>query len=634
MACVEVDAASPTKSFDDIDLLASEKTCLVAGPSASPAAASAREASVPWTRRSRRMISGAALVLGCAVLLFLRKVLTPCQVGSSVSADGSFVSLVESYPQDLLNLIETPEDHDALDQWLSAANAAGDAVRHEPMDKELFSQTHEAIAKAMTSKDPEEAKRVVQKAMRHSVARMHEQRRTLQTSISAARPNLRPRQQKKKEAEPNATVHHAQPLGEQISDAQCAFNILSATNAVAMLAANINDVVKTCDSVEFMDIVNAEDTDTHANVCSVNVAAVAANLASLMTTLALAADECATSAIPNVDALCSGSITGLLTATAAIGGSATLIASSCDADGWYSKVPEGVTPANVGSNARQRQREEEAAKEAANQQAAEARRLGEGEAPPRQLLFGGGKGAVATHCATEILSFLWSISDLAFALNSATNPNLGSMPVVGHSCPPRNLLGGTKFKGPLYRIQEGFCTMDVAAVLVAILSMIALAQLMAVECTDELNLGAICGSGIDGVFTGAAGIAQTGAGVWLACDVAQTPLLHKLLEIAHAIDVHSGNKVSEMFNSIGNIGPSGLGSLRRLNEDRVAELKQQFKRPEDVWLSMGFDLNDPNAAFRKVRRVLPDEDILGLREEEQRKHEVAGGLFGASPTCS
>lgn len=119
---------------------------------------------------------------------------------------------------------------------------------------------------------------------------------------------------------------------------------------MASFAASINDVVKTCDHVSVEKLMMSGAAETHAKVCSVNLAQVAAGMTSLPTSSALAADDCVATMIPNLDALCAGAVTATLTASAALAGAFTLINAACRSKGWYAQAPPGVTPSNVGSN--------------------------------------------------------------------------------------------------------------------------------------------------------------------------------------------------------------------------------------------------------------------------------------------
>jgi len=162
-------------------------------------------------------------------------------------------------------------------------------------------------------------------------------------------------------------------------------------------------------------------------------------------------------------------------------------------------------------------------------------------APARQLLFGGGKGALATQCALEIANVAWGLADLALSINSAANPEMSP------ACPPKNLMGGTWYKGPVYHIKEQLCTVDIGSALVAFFGALTMAQLIAVTCTDSINLGAICGSGITGSFAAAAGIAKTAAGMALSCDLAQRPVLHEIINAARDLDWKSGGALGKLM---------------------------------------------------------------------------------------
>merc|ERR1711972_465430 len=116
---------------------------------------------------------------------------------------------------------------------------------------------------------------------------------------------------------------------------------------------------------------------------------------------------------------CAASVTGLVTATASMGGSATLMAASCSSSGWYHKIPAGVTPSNVGSNERYEGKKAGLIPE-------DGRRLNDNvalnaSALPRRLLFGGGKGSLATQCATSVVGMAWGVAYLGLNINSAAS---------------------------------------------------------------------------------------------------------------------------------------------------------------------------------------------------------------------
>jgi len=415
------------------------------------------------------------------------------------------------------------------------------------------------------------------------------------------------------------------------AEAYCTFDVLQIATTLASFAASINDVVKTCDHVSVKSLMMSDATETHAKVCSVNLAQMAASMASLSTSSALAADDCAATMIPNLDALCAGAVTATLTASAAFAGAFTLINAACRTNGWYAKVPPGVTPSNVGSNRKILagegggfRRLEDVAEEVLVEASPAA--------PPRQLLFGGGKAALATQCATEIANIAWSIAALVFDIYDAAGTDGDG------ECPPKNLLtGGERPKGLLYKLSVGLCNMHVSGALVSIFSIMIFAQLTAVTCTDELNLGAICGSGIVGILAGAAGISKAGTALWIACDVGQWPVLHNLVRLIRKVDMVSGNKITDLIRGMGSDDGGNSTFGRRLHESleeespRVAELKAKYDSPADVWKDLGFDLEDPNALWRSIHKEqeLRGEDLANFVEED----ESYAPLFGEAKTC-
>jgi len=422
------------------------------------------------------------------------------------------------------------------------------------------------------------------------------------------------------------TANPRDAWGEHVAD--CVFNVLSATNTFAATASNLNDAVKTCKHVTAMDIIHTDNkpATVHAKVCSVNIFATLGGLVSLASTLSGAADYCASTLVPNVDAKCSQAITGLIQAVASGGGAFTLISAACREEGWYGDIPKDRFPHNVGSN--EIYERDYFNKE--NNDDGDARRLSEAEdpAPPRQLLFGGGRGSTAVQCATSIGSVMWNLAYAALAINAAGNRN-------GPSCPPANLFGeeNPKVKGIVYEISEGSCAVDIESAITSFLLVIAQLELIAVNCVDTLNVRAICGAGIDGIFAAAAGIAQAATGIWLACDTLQREPIKSLVTLARGIDINSGLITNAQTGNMGR----RLSALQGFQMEGVEELKRRFATPEEAWMSLGYDLDNASAPFRQAG--LSEVDVRALAElvsEAPAAAEDKGisGLFGSQSTCS
>jgi len=468
-------------------------------------------------------------------------------------------------------------------------------------------------------------------------------------------------------------VHPTKTPGQQASMAACVFNSLGATNAVASAAANFNDALATCKDVHMEDW--WDNDHTHGKVCSVNVAAVLGSFTGLSSSLSLAADNCASTMIPNIEALCSGSISGMITAVSQFAGALSLVSAACMPEGWYHRVPEGVVPSNVGSNEHydkdpyrydhsrdgtsifRRYLEEttpdgksgnaarspDAALESAVKAPSSAAsilkgQLPQSEAPSRRLLFGGGKGSTATHCALEVTGVMWNLASASLAINAAANPDNGA------SCPPKNLFGSTDpwFKGKYYKIMQGFCTTDAAGAIVGFGTAIAQIMLTVVNCVDELNLRAICGAGFDGAATALAGIAQAGSGIWLSCDLFNHPLLKQLLKIATTFDNASGGGITNLIAGMS----ESLG--RRLNDDEKAkmrekmvfdhendpfQMKKRWGSPHKVFQHLGYNLKNASAWWRDAAATLQKSpnDVLKLMEEPPQEKRTS--MLGANPMC-
>mmetsp|Transcript_22424 Transcript_22424/g.47786 ORF Transcript_22424/g.47786 Transcript_22424/m.47786 type:complete len:598 (+) Transcript_22424:97-1890(+) len=565
-------------------------------------------------RRRRIVATGCVSFLLSAAGFAAWRSLRGCVPAHNGEQEESIVSLYEGYPQDLINLADE-RDHDPqlVVQWLRETSNARHEAQKENMDTESMDKLKADMNKILSSEDPDEARKLAEKAIANAVKVSKAKRADLKRYLKSHHRNLK---------------HHKKYTPwEQAQLASCVFDSLTATTTIASVAANFNDASKTCWGVKAHDLFafnNNKQGALHSNVCAVNVFAVLGAVLSLSSTLSAAADDCAATLIPNVDALCAQAVTGLTVAVAGMGGAATLLNSACRATGWYNRIPPGLVPSNLGDNdayfaehpeIKHRRLEEE--------------EEGQQSAAPRQLLFGGGKGSTATQCTIEITSAMWALASAALGINSAGNRGLGG------SCPPENILTGSKHRGKslLYTVPEGLCVTDVSQILVGFLGAITYMELAAVNCLDVLNVGAICGAGVTGVMTAMAGISQAAAGVWLACDVAQIPLFHKLLDIATVLDERTGNLLSKKL-----LGGSYDKKKRRLMErveNDIDDLKARFKTPDEAFMSIGFNLTDAEAEWR-TKDVPPASDerlaeILQNKASEQP--EVKSSLFSGSNIC-
>mmetsp|Transcript_103959 Transcript_103959/g.298799 ORF Transcript_103959/g.298799 Transcript_103959/m.298799 type:complete len:599 (-) Transcript_103959:401-2197(-) len=560
-------------------------------------------------RRRKFMRIAAGLAVGIAATGAVAMWQGRCVPLAEHSAQ-SVTSFVETYPSDMMNLVERDGDEDAVRQWLAAANSVGQIANEGAEVQNPMSTANDAIQKAMSTNDPAEAKRVIEKAMHRNVAVTVGKRRELKKFIASHRRGLKGEKKDPRTQSPQ----------QQAFTATCVFDSLQATNSLAWIAANFNDALRTCHGeLNGKNLNNlVAKNNTKGKVCAINIGAMLEEFANLAAMLSLAANDCAATLVPNVDALCAASVTGLVYSVSQMAAGGVLMAASCNnkfVGNANLPLEPGIVTSNVGDSPYQRRLEA---------------KVEPASAPARQLLFGGGKSATATECAIEVSTVMWSLAKAALYINSAADGNIGPM----GKCPPTNMIGGTKFKGPFYQMSQAYCAQNVGGILMSYSQAITFIQLAIVSCQDTLNLHAICGAGITAIMGSLAGIATTGSGLMLACDTFQDPLLKKALNAASKIDNLSGNSLSKILG-----GGKALG--RRLQEGQELkaedivdmsdeEMERHFKTPEAALKSIGIDLSDPNAEFRKGRPPMPNlKEVVSLVDEGP-EHK----LFGSASTCS
>jgi len=534
-------------------------------------------------RRQRVAAAGAALALGLVGIVAWRRVRAPCT--EAAISEQTFDALLKEFLAD-----EQPLEADKLDPvvWLQAASEAGQATDGEDgvgtSGAELARKAADAVRAALSSPDPKDSKLLVDKAMKKAMDRAFARRKkVLARYFALKRTGLRR----------NGTT--TQSPSQRNSDASCTLDVFQIVTILATFGSNINDATKTCEPDK-----NKRNL-VRQKVCTVNLAGAISNLMAVGTSIAAATSECSISAVPSIEAVCSASITSLIGSIAALGGAFALINSACSDSGWYNLIPEGTTPSDVGS---------------ANMAPLKTQRRLEESAPPRQLLFGGGKDSLATQCATQASNIAWALAALIQSFNSAINENMPN------SCPPRNIVNGTNQpEGLLYKFSQGACSLDVMTIISGFLSIAVFGQLMATTCTDELNLEAICGSGISGTFAGAVRIAAAGTAMWIGCDVGLTPEAKEL-----EAELRKAEKEAQYAELMG----------RRLaNSGAIQALKDRYESPAEVWKELGFDLEDPNALWRQYakRREPRAEDFANFVPDEAGESSAYSALFGQTKTC-
>merc|ERR1719204_127464 len=567
--------------------------------------------------RARRLAVGAGLALAAVGAVVVRRALAPCS--ALVDADEeplSLTTLAEQYPQELVNLGPEAARDSAMVRYFRNVDAPASGLDGPAADEAVERRAAAAIQEALDYTDPEEAERFVKRQMHRAVLRSQSKRREIKRLIDEdKKATFLPPTNQSRALKPNL-----RDPKDQAQLAGCIFDATGLANSVARLGANINDLAHTCRDVKWDDFMNGHDA--HTKVCSINLAAVISSVVGLATSIATAVDTCQFTLIPNVNALCSATITGLMTAVTGMAGGATMMAASCTTTGWYAKIPEGVTPSNVGSNARHD------AKKAGL--IPDERRLSESphfsddlagrreatnasdHAPARRLLFGGGKGSLATQCATSIIGMEWSIAYLALNINSAKG-----------NCPAKGF-------GLLKQVSENLCNVDVSSVITGFLTIIVYIEWIMWQCTDEVNLPAICGSGATAMLASMAGISKAASGMYLACDVAQRPLISHLLRFVNIVEkVPTPNFGRRLVEEARDRVVSGLF------EREIAQLKQDYQSPEEVFRSVGYDFNSVGAAWRQEPKISAS-DIIVMAPDEPPATATSGlaALIAGGGRCA
>jgi len=538
--------------------------------------------------RRRRWVMGGVAGICLASAVLVRKAVTPCQLGHMAmapEAGRSIVSLVESSPDDLLHTGKHV-DQSAVARWLAESNEKGQVITNHM--KTSLDQASMRQLIVMGHDNATEARALVQRALGKAPAQWHDHRKGLLKAL--------------KTMAAVGALRSSKTPAQKASLASCTFNTLQATTQLAALAASINDAAKTC--------VNVKDEKTakswYGKVCAINVEQVMSSISAMAAMLSLAANNCADSLMPNLDALCAGSVSGLIQSLMDFSIGAELTASSCKKK-LTDAMPRDVTPSNIG--------------QAGTPEVFEHRRLGDEDssAHARRLLFGGGRESTATFCAVDVSSMAWYLAQAGIAINTAANQKAGAV------CPPKNFWGGSVVKGRFYKQSEAFCAVSITGAIYGFLQAIKYIQMAFVQCSDTWSFAAMCGAGIDGMLAAMDGVAFAGSSMHLSCD-----------ELRNAPALAPRTQAALVNNALGNSGNFGRRLATEAPEG-VDDLQSRFATPEDAWKSIGFDVSSPDSDLRSVEPLQPSaEHVLGLLREEAPTPAAPEprGLLGGQHFCT
>mmetsp|Transcript_63422 Transcript_63422/g.160490 ORF Transcript_63422/g.160490 Transcript_63422/m.160490 type:complete len:620 (+) Transcript_63422:65-1924(+) len=575
-----------------------------------PAAGAGHVARRPW-----RFLAIATTLLGAAMAVALiASTGAPCMLRHlSASTGRSRLPRMDEYPEDLISLAQ---EAGGAERWLEAASAAGAAAEDDAADgrEEVQTAALHAIEDAMQERDPDKAKRVVDRAMSRAIMRAKARRRAIKKHLKKGQ----------------TTTPRPLSPGEGAKLAACVVRVGYATSIVAGIASDWHDAAVTCPGVDPLKAF--AHNNTRGQICGVNVGLAVTNMVTLSAVLSSVAEDCTASLIPNMDTLCASAVTGFITAFSQFAGTGVLFAALCGPH--HKSVPPGVAPSNLGDKRPSATNPNSTfpyldfkgwTPGIDSSPAPGAGLESSGSAPGRRLLFGGGKGSTAVQCYVDVTDAAWFLAQAGLAISSAS----GHTGLLG-GCPPKNILGGQEVKGPIYRWAEGYCAVDISSIISFLAATAAFLQFAVVNCADTLQLNVICGAAIAGVTAAGASVAQTATGLNLACDEFQKPALKGALEVGRSLDLQTDGALSAILGRrLGDLA-SDVGV-----EAEVAALKKRFASPEDVWRSIGMDLDDAHASWREVHISNPPSpsDVLGMLEEDKQSDDIVG-LFGASQTCS
>jgi len=289
----------------------------------------------------------------------------------------------------------------------------------------------------------------------------------------------------------NSIVNQQQP---ERATARCILDTLAAAQGIVRIGANLASSLDTCK--EDPDITVPGAIKIRKIVCAINSQIVATSLISVASSLATAASECSFAVNKSSslneeeqrDADCSSAVTGTVQSIEGLAVSVQISDAGCKA--MQSGVPPSVMKALQAS--------------------------GGGEAG-RRLFLGGGPGVQMALCVTDGTQAATYLSMMGISMFDAINIDCPAKQYKGLSAKvyPRDIQdlyhSGNKAK----------CGLDVSKIIYNIgVTTAAIAQAN-FQCTNTVNLKAICATGITGVVTATDSLAAASQGLYLACDLAQ-----------------------------------------------------------------------------------------------------------------
>mmetsp|Transcript_70796 Transcript_70796/g.166124 ORF Transcript_70796/g.166124 Transcript_70796/m.166124 type:complete len:713 (-) Transcript_70796:316-2454(-) len=339
--------------------------------------------------------------------------------------------------------------------------------------------------------------------------------------------------------------------------ARCILTTLAAAEFIAKASANVKSSIDTCETnlgssfgnlTGQLGIFVKKLIDLTEILCSINMELAIAGFMSAGGFLAEAAISCSiavnsTSSLNDAeqfDAGCAGAVTQMASSLVITAAAFSITVPGCGivADGLQEKVVKGLEL--VGANDTSSvgnfdlSRLERISKKVTQQKPSASLAsapppiletassvVNTAAAPPvavgRRLFIGGGKGALRTQCVVDIMQALTQLALMGTNLDAAVNadcrnPSVGR--VTSRALP--------KFvRKRLENGKKAACGSDIATIVAQLGLAVVFLSFTSFQCTDVLDMRAMCGAGVAGITSSLASLASTGAATYLTCKEGQ-----------------------------------------------------------------------------------------------------------------
>jgi len=181
-------------------------------------------------------------------------------------------------------------------------------------------------------------------------------------------------------------------------------------------------------------------------------------------------------------------------------------------------------------------------------------------------------------CAVDVTSAIMAVGQIAIGFNGATT-----------SCPA---VTGQPLQE---KVSKAACWVDAGFMVFSVSRLVLFLALAAAHCTVGPQPDATCVAAADTLVAAALAATFLGPSVYLSCQVG--PEKSKIIDGTSVL--LNRRRLSSRDDLIGALSKQAGFNRRLTPSDVIAELANQsaFETVDDLWLSMGYNLSDPNAAW-------------------------------------